>query len=232
MRRRSVWLGLIVPLLIIVPAIADIVHARHGSHLPIAFPNQPIPGVEVALVTAQAAVSYPVPLLPSIQLADPCTGAPTQLRLLAVWASPSQSPAETQVGLTYSDGVWLSVSPLSQFVPSVQKAGELPPVQDFFPASDYPTGLVTSDVRGHTAWVKEISPNFSCATTSAEGVSSGTGSSGGPSQAPPAPIPGAVMYDPTMISVLSWAEKGVVVDMAGPYPTSEMKKIASGIEWK
>jgi hypothetical protein len=130
--------------------------------------------------------------------------------------------------MNYSKGIWVSVSPLSEYDSKIQKAGELPRVEDFFPADDYPKQLTTGDVRGHTAWVKELSPSFDCAKTSSETIPSPSASSTGTQYSAPSAV---VMYDPATIGDLNWIENGAVIDVAGPFPADTLKRVAEDITW-
>jgi hypothetical protein len=80
-------------------------------------PGAPIPGQLVSLTAAQG-LNAPVglPLLPASSLPDPCTTGTTSVSLLALWSSSSTIPlAQRQFGMNYSNGIWVSVSPLSGY---------------------------------------------------------------------------------------------------------------------
>jgi hypothetical protein len=193
-------------------------------------PRQPIAGEAVTLPEAQTRVDFPIPVLPAAALADACNDqGPAPLTLLQVWVSSFAEGEEyaPQVGMNYSHGIWVSLSPLSSH--TFGDVEELPAVEDFFdPGWSYPDGLITGVVRDHVAWKAPISPDFDCGSGSqVPGVPLG--------EVTPLPVPeveappvGAVMYDPLQTGSIKWLENGVVINLVGPYPTDILSAIVEG----
>jgi hypothetical protein len=230
------WMAIavVIPVILVAVVVGSLLFNQHaaGNIVKISgnFPAQPIPGTKVSLADAIDFVPYQVPQLPEVALSDPCTGQSSTLEMAAVWDQPQEDAADSQVGFNYGDGIWISVSPLSGFVKSIQEAGELPPADSFFPETDYPDGVTTGSVRGHRAWLKELDPKFTCSTADQNSVTSmgsESPSPGGPSD----PEIDAVMFDPRQTANITWAENGVVVDLTGPYPVAELQKLAEQMEW-
>jgi len=133
--------------------------------------------------------------------------------------------------MNYTNGIWMSISPLSGYAPSIQKAQELPPVEDFYPSEDYPKSLTTGNVRGHTAWIKDLSPRFACGSTAAQDVPTSSTPLATAEHLAAIPYTVAVMYDPTEIASVSWVEGGAVIEVVGPYPAATLAGLADGISF-
>ena len=240
MKRRMIIgaaMGLPTLLLVVVLGVSTASAPTQKAPTPRAlrmFPSVPVAGKMMPLDDAKAlSPQVGLPLLPTTPLQEACSGKTATLELLAVWGPPEQVPLDQrQFGMNYSGGIWVSVSPLSGYDESIQKAGEFPPVEQAFSKDDYPYGLFTGEVRGHTAWVKGLSPDFSCVSTVVQAVPGTDPSSPDPSASfPPAPGSGAVMYDPTATGSIDWAENGYAVHVVGPYTVSDLEKLAEGITW-
>lgn len=232
--KRTRWVvGLAVPGLLLGAAVFSSFIGDEERGRPIrntVFPNQPIPGERVSLERAASRVPYSIPVLPSEKLNDPCDGASSEVSVLAVWASTTATSREDRrTGMNYSHGIWVSISPISGLDAQAQAKGELRPVEEAFSKDDYPEGLRTGGVRGHVAWIKDLSAEFSCESTGRVGVDAPHGESAAPGS--PSSTSKAIMYDPTQIASLNWAEQGVVVELVGPYSAETLSELAQGITW-
>ena len=191
----------------------------------------PIPGVQVTLDAAQSVVAYRLPQLPLGSLPDPCTGNIEPLRLISVWASEDATPEWTQVGLAYSHGIWMSVSPLGMMAERIRSKAELPPV-DSFVDGPAPIAVVDGTVRGQPAWQKEPAADLPCEGWLAE-PSGGEPSPGNTDPVSLAALQQEALYfDGTVSGSLMWIERGVVIDLVGPYRTDELKALAKEIAWR
>lgn len=224
-RRAKLLASLPVVLLIAVVTVSALTSSLGGSEevrLSNQFPSQPIPGTEVPMAAASKQLHYYLPILPEVSLVDVCTQELSPLTPLQVFVS-SDSP-NAQSGMTYSNGIWVSVTPVSQYARSIQEAGELPPVNEWFSEGDYPTELATSAVHGKTAWVKELSKDFSCQSASSKSVPNTKSVDGSPVPEPPL----AKMFDPTKSGDITWLENGLVIDISGPYSVEQLMALADG----
>jgi hypothetical protein len=145
----------------------------------------------------------------------------------AFWANSDQ------IGTTYSGGIWLAATPVSRYSPEIQKLGELPSIASFF-GDEAPSRLVTTEIRGHTAWEADLSRDFSCA--SGLPVSGGPAENGQRPGASPSPdnslLASAVFYPSTESADVMWVEEGYVVEVSGPLPVDELAGLASRIAWQ
>jgi hypothetical protein len=177
-RRQRTRVIVVVILVGVVAAVGALVWdlsqgtGRSGPTLvsaqrPHLFPwNGPIPGVKVDPAVAAGLVPFAVPQLPTDSVPDPCSGALDDVRLLETWVSSPSPNADNRFGAVYSDGIWLSVGPMSDFSPDILKGGELRPVETAFAPEDQPRTLATVIVRGHVGWAKDLASDFSCKTDS------------------------------------------------------------------
>lgn len=192
----------------------------------------PIGGEPVTLEEARSRAPYPLPLLPPVPLPQVCDEGSAVLSMLQAWSGyESTEPEFHQTALTYNHGVYLQVEPIEAFV--FGKVDELPPVEEFFDESDYPEGLLTSSVRDHRAWVNELTGPVTCPLPPdpiwyTPGPQCPNGIC---TVAPPPQTPGAFMFSPFETAVLKWIERGVVVEIVGPYPSEILKALAEGIRW-
>lgn len=242
--RRLIVVGLIVPSILFGTAALGLMikptndRSHERSRLQAAM-AEPIVGDLLASVgDAQSRVTYPIPLLPAMSLTEPCTGSPTTLALQQVWASETTLPqSERQVALTYNMGLWISTTPKTWFEDVVANATDLPPVASVYDPDDFPDGLVNGSVRGHSAWVTELSPNFSCASAQGWAATAGGGGAGGvpvipetsPTSSPPPTTQGPVHYDFSTVGHVVWMENEVVIDLTGPFSIAQLTQIATGI---
>ena len=186
--------------------------------------DAPIPGIETDLATARASAAFDgVPILPRVSLTDVCTGEPTPLQLLGVWTRTADPGSSGQLGFLYSNGVWMSAEDVKEYDAEVMEGVELRPIDDVIDASS--TSLFTSNVDGHVAWSKDLSPYFSCPdATDDPNVTSAT---------PGAPSPHERrIFDPTLTASLRWVENDVMIHLVGPLPLSDLRQLAEGITWK
>lgn len=176
--------------------------------------------------------------MPPTTLVDHCSGTGTTLVRLAVWATPvEQSPA--LLGVTFSDGVWMSLTPVGLYDANAVRSGELLPVAQAFSSEDFPTRLQTTEVRGHVAWAKEVSPDISCDPGMVKSVELADGGGVGVGRTDATPgITGsaardaeAVMFAPTLNGTLTWLERGYVVEIAGPYELTRLVDLAQEMTW-
>jgi hypothetical protein len=194
--------------------------------------TSPIAADAVTLEEARARAPYPIPLLPGLPLGEVCDEGGGTLRLLQAWANYAGSdPKHHQTALTYNHGVYLQLEPITAF--TFGDVSELPPLEKAFAPDDYPIGLLTSTVRNHTAWVAELKTPVTCPGP-AETVWYTPGP-GCPNDmctiAPPPQVQGAFMFSPMETAVLKWLERGVVMELVGPYPSETLKTVAEGILW-
>jgi hypothetical protein len=194
----------------------------------------PIAGDAVTLEEARMRVPYPIPTLSEASLPQVCDEGSGPVRLLQTWSNyRGTSPTEHQTALTYGHGVYLQVEPITAF--RFGNVPELPSVEEAFDVFDYPVGLTTSTVRGHRAWVNELDGAVTCPSDSEPGPIQYTPGEGCPNgmctTAPPPQAPGAFMFAPTETAVVKWLERGVVVDIVGPYPSETLKRLAEVIRW-
>ena len=234
MRSRTLAGAISVPVLLFCLAALSNNSGNHPS--PSArraggfFPSQPIPGQEVSFLEAQEDATFPVPTLPAVTLPDPCTEQDTTLTLVASWVAVDQVGKSNQLGFTFNDGVWVSVTSLTEYDASSTSQAELLPVEKAFSPEDYPVQLQTGTVNEHTAWTKDIDPQFSCETAATVPVALTGAASSTPGSSAPQPR-GPVMYDPTLIGDVTWAENGVVLDIAGPYDVGILTSIAEKVSF-
>lgn len=188
--------------------------------------SAPIPGELTTLVDARSRVDYPIPTLQPQSLPDPCKlGTMVTLVLKEVWAT--RLPVERtmrQVGLTYSGGVWISVTPKQRFNDSIALQNDLPLIADAFAPDDDPSAdLSSGSVRGRTAWLNELGPGSICPPPSASSAS----------YQEPGPEAGVgnLPYADALSGHLTWMENNVVVHMSGPYNVATLQAMASGIVW-
>lgn len=188
---------------------------------------QPVAGVETSLANALVDASLPaVPVLGSIDVPDPCTGSSAPLVLLHTYVSVDSPNSADILGFVYSSGVWMSLSTLDQFDSDlIDQSGELVPVEQALSEDDRPKDLVTGTVNGHVAWVRELSPSFSCTD---DGVENGVETT------PGAPVPGsaAPIYDPTLTASIRWVENGAMIHLVGPLSLDELTKVAGSATWE
>ncbi len=232
-RHRSWLVGAMIPAILAGTAIGAALssdRAEGPGHMPAMFWGAPIPGEQVpSLAIASDRTGSALPLLPPMELKDACTHLSSPLELRAIWASsPWVEEGHRQAGMNYTHGVWVSVSPLSGYVPSMQKAQELPRVEEFFPENDYPKSLVTGDIRGHTAWIRELPTSFSCGKTAVTEVALESSGLASPSADGNSIVEnGTMMYDPSQTGNVSWVENGFVVEVAGPYDAATLLSFAN-----
>lgn len=224
---KRLYVGLIVPVLIAGVGVASYVlgpelkkRTRPPSHSAVI--NAPIIGRITTLQSAAAKVQYPLLVLAAEMLVDPCSGASQPVQLGQVYVSRSATAQENrQAGMIYSHGIWVSVTPLNMF--HYGNVSELPPVEQAFDPLDFPTGLHNGTVRGHTAWVKELSPSFSCADHSGEY----SASQPNPERTP---IPEHFkLYNDGTSASIKWLENGAVFHLTGPFTADKLKQIAGAM---
>jgi hypothetical protein len=187
--------------------------------------SQNPPGVAApilgALVTAnqQRAVTGAgrVPALNSVVLPSPCSGTQSTLKPLLLWAN------STQIATNYSDGVWLVATPLGDFHPGALNGG-IPPT----PAGQIGVKLVL--IRGQRGWLINPSQALSCPSLVFVG-STIPGSGRLPSESSPLSAL-AYMFPPSEEARIEWAERGYVIEIAGPFSATTLLKIADGLRWK
>lgn len=162
--------------------------------------SAPIPGEITTLADAQGRAAYPVLIIPDATVSHPCLGTALPLELKEVWASPTAlARSDRQVGLTYTSGIWVSFTPKSWYRTSIAAATELPPVSSVFSRDDFPDGLTTDVVRGHTAWIAEAGAGICAAGSESDDAH------------------------------LEWMENGVVVHLAGPYLAAKLQALAASM---
>jgi len=222
---------LIVPFIVGGAILAGFIVPSSDQPRRLAFPTQPVPGEEVSLEQAQMRADFDVPLLSPQRLTAACaTENEPELRLLATWASDVEDKS-LQIGFNYSHGIWVSISPITVYSSDALNGSELAPVSEAFTQADFPSQLETVSVRDHTGWLKPLSRSFDC--DSGQPVVPHEPVSPRPSISPDEVAEGnrGVMYDPTTIGSLEWAERGVIVNIAGPYDSGTLMELADGIDW-
>lgn len=183
--------------------------ARQTSAAGLSLGSAPIPGELTTIADARSRAAYPILTIPETSMIHPCRGLAFTVQLQEVWASSTAvSRSDRQVGLTYNSGIWVSYTPESWYRDSIASATELPAVSRAFSSDDFPDGLTTGVVRGHTAWLAEVGP----------GVCASESQSGGP-----------LPYSEALMAHLEWMEDGVVIQLAGPYPVAQLQALASSM---
>lgn len=193
----------------------------------------PIAGDAVTIEEARARASYAIPLLPEASMSEVCDEGSIRLHLLQAWSNHrGTDPEFHQTALTYNHGAYLQLEPVTAYRFGI--VPELPPVEDAFSPDDYPEGLSTSTVRGHVAWVNELEAPVTCPERPDLTISYTPGPecpNGMCTTGPPPQAPGAFMFSPTETAVVKWLERGVVMDIVGPYPSEILKALAEGMRW-
>jgi hypothetical protein len=189
----------------------------------------PIPGVRTTLTVARSAVTFAdFPSLGSPTVKDPCVDATSPLQLLETWVNTETAGTSVQLGFVYSHGVWMSVAPAETLAHhAFDPDGELVSAEKFF-AGEEGARLRSATVRGHVAWVKGFSSDFSCETDAAPIEA------GGQSQAPPVDgtdTNSVRIFDPTKTASLRWAERGLVLHLTGPFTVDELSQIAESMSF-
>ena len=236
--RRAFRTVLVLALLVPLAVAGTVFVAQLGSHGDegVGVPFRPgtapwmgpIPGTQTTLAAAEAAAAFQeVPLLTPVTVKDPCTGAAEQVELLETWVNSVAADSSKQLGFVYTDGVWMSVSSVESFDTDAIKGGELAPLDSVFSPDERPTSLRDAEVRGHAAWVKDLSSDFSCKDAVAV---VGSDSVPGPTDAPPIPSSDRV-FDVTQTASLRWVENGVMVHLVGPFSIDDLTAIADGVTW-
>ncbi len=193
----------------------------------------PIPGVQTSLSTAESAAAFPaVPLLPSSTVSDPCTGESSQIELLETWVNTEAEGKSKQLGFVYADGIWMNATSLDQFDSGVTQKGELAPLDAVFSEADRPSELKDGVVRGHPAWVKELSPDFACDHTIAvSGDGSASMETDAPSSIGPMDPTDHRIFDVTETASLRWVEGDVMIHLVGPFTVDELTGVAKSLTW-
>jgi hypothetical protein len=223
---RRILLAFVVPGLLLGAVILSRIAETDAPVRMGGFPAQPIPGMEVSLGQAEAVAGSSLPELPPAVLSDVCSGVSFPVERLAVWASTGADKG-AQLGETYSHGIWMSLTPVSDYRPSTFSGDELRPVEDAFSPDDFPKSLATVSVRGHLAWGKEVNPSVRCLndTVTDVPVRVDAGSI----------VPGvsrlAVMFNPTLNGNLTWSERGYVVEIAGLFSMKQLQELAEKMTW-
>jgi hypothetical protein len=264
-RRRSLYMlavGGVLPTLLLSLAIYSLVSVRLSppkSEAPgLAAILDPIPipdGDVVTLAEARLRVDYPIPLLPSVTLSDPCGGPSQTLSPTEVWASkPSVDRSSREIAIAYPLGIWMVAIPKNFFNDNVANPDELPSVEAAFPTSDFAGGTTTGTVRGHTAWVQSPDAALDCTTASYWAVPLENPVPPAPSRLGPyAPKDPPVVIAPTTVptdlplqaqsvgvaihyaasgcSTLFWMEDGVVIHLVAPFPVAQLTDLAQGISF-
>lgn len=198
--------------------------------------TQPITGEAVDFKEVRSRTSLPIPVFSTVEtLRDVCTGDSTVLTMVTAWASaPADRGDEpNQIGLTYTHGLWMSISPRNSFAPNGGKSADFPPLEGVFPPDQMPTGVSDGTVRGHAAWVSGRSDPerlaAACSVLAETPDAVATPGVEAPLRGPGgAPVQG---FDSADNGGLMWAENGVVIDLAGPYTIQELQRLADGITW-
>lgn len=192
----------------------------------------PFPGIPTALSEALTVVDYPVPTLATPSIPGRCRAG--EVTLTAVWISdPSTDESFRQVGLTYSDGTWVSVTPLSYLAPDAlvnrARGRELAPLDQVLsePPSQHP-GVVTDSARNRTAWVR---PSTSSPPCEAWLDAASAGTRGLATPGPTAVENAAPLFVGTGTSTIMWVENDVFIDLTGPYALGTLRQLAQDIEW-
>lgn len=192
--------------------------------------TNPISGELLSLAEAQDRAPFSLPVLPGVEIPNPCTGKAEQLQLLEVWASAEgTTPQDRQVGMVYSGGVWVMVESVGRWSETIQKAGELPSVD----ALDEPGRLIDARVRGHNAWTVEAKPT-PCEEVNRASPPQVVGPSPNPGVSPtvdPSDTKPAVLYDPARTGSIRWVENGLVIEIVGPLSVKELTDLAEGLSW-
>jgi hypothetical protein len=192
-----------------------------------------IAGDAVTLEEARARVPYPIPLLKAVSLPQVCDEGDGPLRLLQSFSTYEDAdPGTDQTALIYNHGVWVQLEPVADY--RFGEVPELPSVEDAFPPDDYPEGLTTSTARGHVAWVNELDgpvtcpgpPDLTIWYTPGPECPNGMCTVGPPPQAP-----GAFSFAANEVALIKWFERGVIVEIGGPYSSEVLKTLAAGIQW-
>lgn len=192
---------------------------------------QPIGGVPTSVAEAAASLGRPIPLLSSTPLVDVCTGESTVLTLVTAWngAQPGIPPNARQAGLTYTHGITVAIDTREGYADNGKP--ELPPAPTYGKPGQPGAGWEDS-VRGHVAWAHEAEGDGTDACPSNQDPSSAP--SPGPfgaSSATDSVLAGVEGFPGHDLSVVTWAERGVVVHLAGPYPVQTLEQLAAGVSW-
>lgn len=213
---------------------SDVEGQRSAFYLP----SAPIAGELVSPRQQAQAFGGPLPVITSVTAPAVCAQESTLLIGVASWISiPDKNGASQQIAVNYSNGVWMAVSPASFFAESIRKLDELPTVEEFFKDPEDPVTLRTGSVRGHTAWIKDLSATFDCEAVTAVDLGAGASdalavpeptSSPAPTIEPMGP---AVMYAPSQTADISWKERGFIIEVAGPYSADFLQNAAESMVW-
>lgn len=233
MPRRAlvIGLGVLTPLLALSAAVFLSLHS--STPMATVFPAQPIPGKQVSLDRAADLPSFSTSLMvPPSMVSDPCTGDGAILELRNAWIAEVGSESESippQLGMNYTEGVWVSMSAVETFGDSIAKGDELPPVVEAFSTDDFPEGLRDGSVRGHPAWIKDLG-DFKCGETTASAISGDSVQAGELSDGLDEPDQPAVMFDPTVLASVQWMEDGYVIEVVGPYRADQLAAFAESMK--
>jgi len=190
----------------------------------------PIPGSKADLATVLSSSTFSVPLLSETTVTNPCTGTTDTLRLLGSWTQSTEIGSSAQIGFVYSDGVWVSLAPVSEFRGDAFKGEELLPVEDALAEQDV-GALYTASIRGHVAWLRPLAKDFSCE----EDVTAAIGPDGETLASPGMSSPDQEankMFSPFATASLRWVEHGVMIHVTGPYSIDEMERIVDQVDWR
>lgn len=232
MRLRRVIIPTLIPILILGYILFFKQEPRIHSNRQVRF-GAPIPGADLmpTLIDARSRVDYPIPTLTPTTLPDPCqAGKMVTLALKDIWASRTSIDRDLrQVGLTYSGGVWMSVTPKIRQVDPIPSLSELPTVLEFFSPDDFPDELITGVTRGHVAWLNELGPGDLCSERADEGdiviIDPGENGPGAPAGTEPLRFLG------TVTAHIEWMENDVIIHLTGPYNISTLQALAGTINW-
>ena len=207
-RRLKTVLFVAAAILLVAGSIA-VIRPWHHEDLGASFQaDGPVVGREVGTLTeARGLVVYPLPLLPTVELNDPCLSARATSRLSRVYVGDAKQRADRDVGLTYEGGIWIRVSPSSQWSPAIDPASnELKAVENAFNPTDYPAGLITGTTRGHVAWLNERDSDHPCGESHS--------------------------YNRRQMAVLAWLENDTMIEMSGPYPVSTLQDLSAKLRFE
>lgn len=225
-RRARLWLlssGLVALVLVSV-ALMRLDGTQPNENRTFGSQTGPIPGERVSEAEAKSRVAYAVPVLPPGGARNPCTEADSRIERIALWASEEgTAPQLRQVASAYTLGVWMSASPIKLMGPRVTASGELLPVEEAFSSDDYPDELRTSRVRGHVAWVNELSPEFTCERTDQR--PSGDPPSDPESHSAPR------YFDGSQTGHVMWVENGLMIHLTGPFSAADLVAQAQRIRY-
>lgn len=133
-----------------------------------------------------------------------------------------------QIGLVYSGGLWVSVTPKAYLSENSVAGSELSTVSEAFAADDFPGDMSTDTVRGHVAWATQLLPSALCpagsnSTASEEASMVSVGDGGLFGSGPP--------FSWDAVAELVWLENDVVLHVGGPFNVATLKSIVQTITW-